>query len=105
MGLYGFEIYKKILFQCKFVVYCIFLSISFNLSVWIFYRVMGDCFFMISFQFCIYFKEGYFILVILFRVKFYFFFLNGVLVLKVVDVSGFKLELRLGINFNDGEWY
>ena len=104
-GLNGFVIHGEILFKCRSAANRIISSSSPNVSVRMPYRAIEKYFFTASFQFRTYVKEGLFISLITSKMRLYLLLSNSVLVFEVLDVNGFKTELRLGFNLDDGEWH
>lgn len=61
--------------------------------------------FFVSFWFCIFVGDGFFLLCSVIKVKLYICLLSGFLCYDVIVLNGFKIELVMGFNFDDGEWY
>ena len=103
----GFTIHGQVSFKCRSKANHIISSTNPNLSVRIPYRGMSatNSFFTASLQFRTLIKEGLLISFIAPKLKLHLLLSNSVLVFDVTSIHGYKTELRLGSNLDDGEWH
>lgn len=106
-GLNGIATHGVISFKCRSRPNRIISSKKPSLSVRIPYQKQNTetYFFTASFQFRTHSRDGLLISYIAPKLKCHLFLLNHALVLEVSALNGFKTELRLGSNLDDGEWH
>lgn len=104
---FGYYLFGKVLFKCKEFDYCVVIMISFNEGFKVIVKklLIDNDIFFVSFWFCIFVGDGFFLLCSVIKVKLYICLLSGFLCYDVIVLNGFKIELVMGFNFDDGEWY